>query len=197
MSKEIFVQQLRQIGVDKDFWFAFEKEFDEIPSYLKKLEDMLNSLLKQEYRVLTVAGTQGIGKTFTVAKCVEQYLKEQFLSRGDILGMAKFVSHFELDLSFKECMNSRASKTQTRVYEEFCNYPILIIDEVGRGSWTEYSANFIENIISKRYANKRTTVLISNKTPQELATMFDRNIVDRLSNGTTGKIWTMKGDSLR
>ena len=195
-NERMFQKQLRDCGTDVDNLNAYN-EWKPTSPKVQHLMDLINLMFQEDLRILTVAGKQGSGKTFTVAAGVQNRLKEDFCNNKLLTEVARFLTHAELDMAYKECMNPKATKTQTEVYRTFSSIPILVVDEVGRGSWSEYSEQFIENVISKRYANRLKTILITNKTVTELAKMFDANIIDRMSNSKTGCVFALDGETQR
>ena len=162
---------------------------------LERIEKTLKSKDREEkkegVRALLVCGSEGRGKSWIISGLINKYLYNKYAATENTDGMAMYLTHYELDLRDKSCMNPKASKTQVEQYNDFCDVPLLVIDEIGRGSWSDYTAQNIENIISRRYSNLRPTILITNKTKAEIAKMFDRSILDRIANGKTGLVLDM------
>ena len=149
---------------------------------------------KARPRVLLVHGAEGRGKSYLCSGAVNEVIRAYYNIETDkkepqydrISGKAMYLTHYELDLMDKSCMNPKAERTQIEQYKKVGSVPFMVIDEIGRGSWSDYSARNLENVISKRYAELLPTVLITNKTIPEIVEMFDKATRDRLFNGRTG-----------
>lgn len=153
-------------------------------------EDRKNGL-----RAMIVYGAEGRGKSYLCSGAVNEIMRLAYNKENEkenpqfdtvLEGVALYLTHYELDLQEKSCMSPKAPRTQYEQYQRVTGVPFLVIDEIGRGSWSDYSAQNIENVISKRYAQCLPTVLITNKTTPEIVKMFDRSTRDRLFNGKTG-----------
>jgi DNA replication protein DnaC len=55
-----------------------------------------------------------------------------------------------------------AKETEDDILHELAHVSVLIIDEIGRQSGSNFEANFIFDLIDDRYNNKLRTVLVSN-----------------------------------
>jgi DNA replication protein DnaC len=77
------------------------------------------------------------------------------------------------------------------VINDFVNYDLLIIDEIGVQSGTESERNLIFTIIDERYQAVRPTIVISNLTEKELAPLISERSIDRIKqfSGTLTFDW--------
>lgn len=136
---------------------------------------------------MLICGTEGNGKTLfscsTLTSHAAKALNEGKTRRG------YYLTQKELELEFRSAMHD-ASSSEMAVFRRFFDYPILVLDEVGRGSNTQYSLDNIEALISKRYAWRRPTVIITNGTVGSIRELFDRHILDRLQTGGTIEVRT-------
>lgn len=162
-----------------------------------ELVKVVSEFLSSDCRLLTVLGMQGRGKSWGVAMGVQPYVLRYEEEIGNAFDKYQYLTHYELDLSYKSCMNPSSRITQVDCYKHFTEKPVLIIDEFLKGAKTPYALDFVENVINKRHAMKRKTILITNHTTKELATMLDPTIMDRLGNGNTGQMFVLTGESLR
>lgn len=202
-----FRQAQIQSGVTFDNTYAFLAEIKPATDKQTDLKETLNELIdllgisdpeerKKHTRLLLVHGAEGRGKSYLCSGAINEILRRRYndeCNKDDpqfedaLKGRALYLTHFELDLMDKSCMNPKAVRTQIEQYNRITSIPFLVIDEIGRGSWSDYSSQNIENIISKRYAQMLPTVLITNKTIPEIVQMFDKSTRDRIFNGKTGK----------
>lgn len=184
-------------GVTFDNTLAFLGEIDPRTEKQKELKDTLMNLInlldikdpeerKNQIRVVLVHGAEGRGKSYLCSGFINEVLRKYYNADAELNGRCLYLTHFEIDLKDKSCMNPKADRTQYEQYNRVTVIPYLVIDEIGRGSWSDYTSQNIENIISKRYAQMLPTVLITNKTLPEIAKMFDKSTRDRLFNNKTG-----------
>lgn len=167
---------------------------------LKNLTEKDADTKKKGLRAILVYGAEGRGKSFICSGCANEMLKVCYNTENQkdnpqfdtaLSNKVLYLTHYELDLLEKSCMSPKAPHTQYEQYQKVTSVPLLIIDEIGRGSWSDYSAQNIENVISKRYAQCVATVLITNKTAPEIVKMFDKSTRDRLFNDKTGRAVNM------
>lgn len=214
------VRQAQAIsGITFDNSMAFLHEIQPVTHNQAVLKDKLEQLIdlifvsdpderKERLRVVLVHGAEGRGKSYLCSGAVNDVIRAfyNFETKKNepqyekICDKSRFLTHYELDLLDKSCMNPRADRTQIEQYRKMSSIPFLVIDEVGRGSWSDYSARNLENIVSKRYSELLPTVLITNKTIPEIVEMFDKATRDRLFNERTGiaiDMDSMESESLR
>ena len=147
----------------------------------EKYKNLLQDLLDGKIRTLTICGTEGTGKTFIACAAVTTSLVPHVNGETDRIGY--YITQSEMNMMFRSAMHG--GESEYVVFKRFCEYSFLVIDEIGRSKNSDYQMETIEALISKRYAWKRPTVLISNDDAEELTQLFDRHILDRLATGGT------------
>lgn len=163
----------------------------------KELKRLLEELKQRRYLVLLVCGDTGVGKTYMALAMLNSVLHNAMCDSVDVDRAGRYMTHYELDIRYKSAMDGKkGGKTQFDLYNLFTQYDMLVLDEIGRGSVSEYSMGFIENVLTKRIAWRRPTVLITNKTPSELKDLFDVQMLDRLGSDKARR-FIMAGKSLR
>ena len=60
--------------------------------------------------------------------------------------------------------------------------PCLIIEELGRQSWTDYQKNILWQIFDDRMTKGRSTIVVTNLDDSELMNIIDGSIVDRFGD---------------
>ena len=138
----------------------------------------INGLFENKYDFLTILGSVGIGKTFTTCLTCFEKKKTSFY----------YTTEYEL-------INSYYEKNFSSFYENLKEIPLLIIDEIGRTTFKDKT--LFENLLSERYKRNKKTILISNKTPQEMQDYFDLYIFDRFFKSKKSKCISITGESLR
>lgn len=146
-----------------------------------KYKDLLSQLEDGTSKTVLVCGTQGNGKTFIACSLLNSYLRKAIIEAKSI---PCYVTQSELNMRFRSAMHENGT-SEFQIFNKFTDYPLLVIDEIGRSKNSEYNLENLEAIISKRYAWKRPTILISNETAEQIRSLFDKHILDRLATGGT------------
>jgi DNA replication protein DnaC len=73
--------------------------------------------------------------------------------------------------------------TEEQVVQYFVVPDLLVIDEIGVQYGTETERILLFDIINERYDRNKSTIMISNYTPDEVRAYVGENIIDRFSDG--------------
>lgn len=79
-----------------------------------------------------------------------------------------------------------STKTESDVMRSLAEVDLLILDEVGVQFGTKYEEVIITDIINRRYADMRPTIILSNLTSDELSEYLGARVVDRMYEGGGG-----------
>jgi len=192
MDNSVIYQEQRFAEIPPENRRFFLEEIEPKNEGQRVLIEKLIRLARKEYKTLLISGNKGTGKTFLALAFLNSAI---YRTQEPSEFTAKYVTHYELDLRYKAAMND-SKKTQADIYNQYAEYSYLVIDELGRGSITDYSMTFIENLISRRYSWSRPTVIITNKTTKELKELLDAQMLDRLGNEKQ-ETFALDGESLR
>jgi len=80
----------------------------------------------------------------------------------------------------KECFNKNAALSERETLELFIFPDLLIIDEIGIQSGSDFEMNFIFEVINSRYGNRLPTLFLTNLTEDEVKLALGVRIFDRL-----------------
>lgn len=188
------------LGIPRDMEGVYLHTVEPRNEDQRRLKGLLEGLKEREYRTLLLLGDTGLGKTY-----MAQALANTFIHNANSPEWAAFyTTHFELDLRLKNTMDAGYKGVgELELINRYKSYGLLIIDELGRGAVSDYAMTRIEHIVCERIAKGRRTILISNKTPDELRGIFDRQMQDRLGIlkggvvNSSARCFVMSGPSLR
>jgi DNA replication protein DnaC len=133
-------------------------------------------------------GPNGIGKTMIVQNiaygALAAGMRTRFVPASQMLSE---LSRQDGDLAFNRCL------------KKYCNYDLLLIDELGYLDYGTRYADLLFQVISGRY-QKRSTIVTTNKSFQEWNTIFPNamcvtTLVDRLMH--KAELVVIKGKSYR
>jgi DNA replication protein len=138
---------------------------------------------------LLFIGPTGVGKTHLAVSVMVEYLKAGkecwFVKEA---GMGR-------DISDSRCFNTK--ETIKSMHNRYCSYPLLVIDELGKGTWTNGEATEILDIIDDRIEEEdRKTILISNLSWNDFSKRFGDRITSRL-DGYGKLVQILDGDNRR
>jgi len=126
--------------------------------------------LGDKWALLT--GQTGSGKNHLITALLKQKINEK--KKVKIIRIKRFMDElFALDFPGKRDF-----------LEEFENYDILVIDEIGRSTDKKFFHDTIFELLITRYNNFRQTVLISNLNTAEFLGMFDTALQRRITDGS-------------
>jgi DNA replication protein DnaC len=123
-------------------------------------------------------GKPGTGKTH-LACAIGNHVMQTF---GHSVA---FVTVFEAIQRVKATYGD-SSKSESDVMRSFAQVDLLILDEVGVQFGTKYEEVIITDIINRRYADMRPTIILSNLNSDELSEYLGARVVDRMFEGGGG-----------
>ena len=188
-------------GIPEDMLGIYLHEVQPKSKDQEEVKKLLTELQEKKFNTLLLIGDTGTGKTY-----MSQALANTMIHNASAPeNAARYTTHFELDLKLKSTMNGNyTGLSEYELINRYKAYGLLIIDEFGRGSVSEYSMTKVEHILTERMMKGKRTIIISNKKPGELRQVFDRQMQDRLGimeGGATkngkAKFYFMSGQSLR
>lgn len=164
----------RQCGVWKENYDAF---LDEITP--REGQDTayraLSDVLEDKRLMVSLIGESRAGKSWLMNGCVNSRIKEAYFDNRSRL--PKYMTFFELELELRSAMTQG---TMNQLFGRLVDIPMLAIDEIGRGKWSDFTATFFENLIIKRYGERRVTLMATNLGADEFKALFDVAILERL-----------------
>ncbi len=167
-----------------DFDWNWPEEIDR-----ELVEELLTlSFLGEKAVNLVFVGPNGIGKTMIVQNiaygALAAGLRTRFVPASQMLSE---LSRQNGDLALSRCL------------KKYCNYDLLVIDELGYLDYGKRYADLLFEVVNGRY-KKRSTILTTNKIFQEWGTIFPdamcvTTLVDRLMH--KAELVVIKGKSYR
>lgn len=171
--------------------FKSISDFDwEWPDHIdrEQIEELFSLDFLKEHSNVVFVGTNGLGKTM-----IAQNLANAAVSKGI---RTKFIKTSEMLNELIQCDGSASRRTCLRKY---CNYPLLVLDEVGYLTYDNRFADLLYEVISGRYQT-RSTIVTTNKGFGDWQEIFPHaacavTLVDRLTH--KADIVYVEGESYR
>jgi len=123
-------------------------------------------------RCLVFIGKPGTGKTHLAIGIGLHIMKED--------RTVLFTTVMRAMRRIRETWSSCSTETESQAISAFTTPDLLILDEVGVQSGSEFEKNIIFDIINERYENCRPTIVLSNLTRDELIAFLGERVFDRL-----------------
>jgi DNA replication protein DnaC len=152
----------KYLNIPKRFWnadikqlrFTLDREtLTKLYTYLKKFPQMY-----KEGIGLLLVGEPGVGKTYIVSAALK-YLYLKYKVKGF------FVDTKELSIKLRESFNSGE---HTDLVEFLSRVPVLVLDDLGNETLTDWYREILTGLVSKRYNDKRATFITTNYYPSYL-----------------------------
>lgn len=146
--------------------FVVEDANADFARYKSEVRQKCVDFIENKIRSLTLLGTTGLGKTHLVAAmlkgCVQTGREALYVVERKI-----YRDIHESYLGRKDLM------TEGQVINLYSRIDVLGIDEIGRSSWTEHEAQILYEIIDRRDADNKKTIMAGNLLPPDFHAKFD------------------------
>lgn len=178
----------------------YEKLDDYVTTFKRMYDEKDNRRIKSVYLYSKSPGT---GKTTTAAALVNQFIIASYLGALKIgkqppLKPAYFLDLNELQSTFNlgtQIRDESALKSFRKSIQIASHATFVAIDDIGLRNATEAFRGHVHTIINARCANGLPTVYTSNVTIDELATVFDERLADRVRDQCA--VFAFEGGSKR
>lgn len=142
---------------------------------------------KEQGTSLTVIGRVGAGKTHLVCSLVNELLKNDYT--------ALYSDFWQVINEIRKAYNDYALDVE-KIINRFCQFDLLVVDEVGVQSGTSNERLLFSQLINERYKSQLPTIIVSNLNELEIIKTIGERAYDRLKeNG--GKLVVFNGESRR
>lgn len=147
---------------------------------------------------MVFCGPVGVGKTHLASAILHRWLRTGFENeinqpnwgKGFIGGRGYFTTLPDLLTRIKATFKDGATETEDFIIRHCINFPLLVLDDVGKEKQSEYSQQVLFSIVDGRYVHKRPLIMTSNVMGREFADVVGQAVFSRLNE--MGSIVNMK-----
>jgi DNA replication protein DnaC len=136
-------------------------------------EELRRILNEKDGGTLVLFGPTRRGKTVMAVALGRFYI-------GCRCRSVRYVRLMRLMLRFEQAQRLD-NQSRYGVLEEFCEYPLLIIDECGKSFGTESEARLFFELLDERHNRKKDTILITNQDEAQLQAWLGAPLVARIN----------------
>lgn len=123
--------------------------------------------------LVALVGRRGAGKT----QIAMELMRLNTLRQKSAL----YVSTTEWFMAVKSTYRKGADQTEIDIIKQYRKPNLLVLDEYGRRSDTEWENNLLFELLDKRYSDMNSTIIISNQKHQELMESLGSSLASRLA----------------
>jgi len=128
---------------------------------LKAAKFLFRHYSKGDWRGILFMGGVGVGKTRLVCSLLREFALEHQIS-------CLFQEFTSLLSTIKSQYDQGVS--ESGLLAQISDIDVLVIDELGKGRGTDWELGILDNLISSRYAQKKTTLFTTNYTDSHTTT---------------------------
>ncbi|MBS0187935.1 MAG: ATP-binding protein [Planctomycetes bacterium] len=132
----------------------------------------LSELTARAGSIVILTGAHGTGKTHLACDIIKGYCAT---------GSARYETWADIGRRWREAIVSKDGESERRVLTELDRPSLLIIDEIEVGKDGEFADRNMRELLDRRYRNLKTTVLLSNLSPEALEARLDPSVLSRIS----------------
>jgi DNA replication protein DnaC len=145
---------------------------------------VLNNWMKEKNKILLIQGSPGTGKTYISAAVLNYYYDERL--EAFYTNHRRFISKIQEGFS--------KDHTQDYSVNQFAYKDILVFDDLGAATNTDWQQEVILDLIDKRVSMQKKTLFTTNLTNAELYETFGSRTASRLLAKDNFKIEMWTGD---
>jgi len=147
-----------------------------------------NLLLFEDKEGLFIYGPRGTGKTHFMAALAREHIihmdpviSRDGESRFNIALAPLFISVPSLLAYIRNTFRKDSKKTEIELIDYFSSKDFLLLDDLGTEKPTEWVLQTLYQIIDTRYSERKSTIISSNYTLDEIADRLDDRISSRIA----------------
>ncbi|NQX00459.1 ATP-binding protein [bacterium] len=99
---------------------------------------------------------------------------------------ALYIRAMDIFLNLRDCSKKGADRSEMDVLKSLSSAGLLVIDELQERGETEWENRVVSNLLDKRYAADRPTILIANLSREDLAKALSPSVRDRMQEQGKG-----------
>lgn len=144
----------------------------------------------QKYRMITLCGNAGVGKTFFLQCMANEFLKR---SKNVLMDTA-----FQINNDFLKLHTSFEQKDKIAYLDKYLEPDVLIIDDLGsEPTYKNVTKEYFYLLLNQRGLDKKITLISTNLLPSNLSDRYGERCFSRIVNKAHNLFLKIENDDLR
>jgi DNA replication protein DnaC len=139
---------------------------------------------------IVLSGPTGVGKTHQAYQAIREASRARAANGKATFWLA--TSH--PDLNATQRVGADPDTSPTVALARYINVDLLLLDDVGAGKQTDWTADTLYRLIDHRWSNLRPTIYATNLTPKQITATLGDRVASRIADAIQVII---KGDDRR
>lgn len=131
-----------------------------------------------------IAGRQGTGFMLAIVGihgCGKTQLGVEAIRRCVVSGMpGLYVTAMDFFMDIKATYRANAQLSEKDVIKAYRKPKMLVLDEIGKRSETQWEQNLLFDLLDKRYGDMSDTILIANMTREDFVKSIGTSLASRI-----------------
>ena len=162
---------------------------DVLKGIIAKLQK-ISQTENQKYRMITLCGNAGVGKTFFL-----QCMANEFLKRNKNVLMD---TAFQINNDFLKLHTSFEQKDKIAYLDKYLEPDVLIIDDLGsEPTYKNVTKEYFYLLLNQRGLDKKITLISTNLLPSNLSDRYGERCFSRIINKAHNLFLKIENDDLR
>lgn len=162
---------------------------DLLRGIIQKLEK-LSKTENHKYRMITLCGNAGVGKTFILQCMANEFIKR---SKNVLMDTA-----FKINNDFLKIHTSLQEKDKLLYLDKYLAPDVLIIDDLGsEPHYNNVTKEYFYLLLNQRGLDKKITLISTNLLPSHLSDKYGERCFSRIINKAQNLFIKIENDDLR
>ena len=162
---------------------------DVLKGIIAKLQK-ISQTENQKYRMITLCGNAGVGKTFFLQCMANEFLKR---SKNVLMDTA-----FQINNDFLKLHTSFEQKDKIAYLDKYLEPDVLIIDDLGsEPTYKNVTKEYFYLPLNQRGLDKKITLISTNLLPSNLSDRYGERCFSRIINKAHNLFLKIENDDLR
>lgn len=170
---------LRRSGIPERYLEASFEGFEAVTEQAQRVRERCHryaATFRERFEVgtnLVLIGGAGTGKTHLACAIARHVMIEHRYQ-------AIYSTVTNAVRQVRRTYDQDSEETEIQVIDRLAGVPLLVLDEVGVQSGSDHEHAVLFEVLDRRYADVRPTILVSNLTLEELGQVLGERALDRL-----------------
>jgi len=192
--------RMRAAGIPKRFWECSLESYqgdEDGPRSVRKWAVEFVETVDTSPQGAILVGKTGTGKTHVVCGILRATMERlpAFFSEFATAYQER-VLYTTVSRMVQDIRDSWQNRSEKDARQKFKAPRLLVVDEIGAQSGTDFERNTLFDIIDARYGAEKPTILVSNLPMDQVETLVGERVIDRMREDG-GKVFIFDWDSHR